>query len=84
MRASGICCDLVVEAGHALHRLPPDEVRLRLGVNGGVLDEVIRGWVTGEPSRDVAEVELIRACWFEALDFFLEQRLRDADGLGEG
>jgi hypothetical protein len=34
--------DLVVEAGHALHRLPPDEVRLRLGVNGEVLDEVVR------------------------------------------
>jgi hypothetical protein len=38
--------------------------------------------VTGEPSRDVAvaEIELIRACWFEALDFFSDNGFETRTG----
>lgn len=64
--------DLLVEAGYALHRLPAEEFALRLGVTEARLQEVVRDWVTSELSRNVAveDVELIRASWFEALDFF--------------
>lgn len=75
VRESQLVLDLMIEAGYALHRLPDDEHRLRLGVDKDELRRVIDRWQTGNLLNhlDVRQVELIRASWFEALHFYSDR-----------
>jgi len=68
----------VVEAAYVVDGLPDAECTARLGRTKAEIQQFIDGWSEFQPSRrlSVPELEFVRACFLETLDFFSEADYR--------
>ena len=66
--------DSLVESAYIVDGLPDSECRARLGCSKAELQEAINSWGQFEPQRfvSVPDLETIKSCFFETLDFFSE------------
>ncbi|MFR9797592.1 hypothetical protein ACL02U_17040 [Streptomyces sp. MS06] len=64
--------DSLVESAHLVDGLPDAECVARLGRTKTELQGAVDGWAEFRPRRrlSVAELELVRSCFQETLDFF--------------
>lgn len=70
--------DSLVESAYIVDGLPDRECRARLGCSKAELQEEIDSWGQFEPLRaiSVPDLEIIKSCFFETLDFFSESDYR--------
>ncbi|MET7829286.1 hypothetical protein ABZT23_32010 [Streptomyces sp. NPDC005386] len=70
--------DVIVEAGYVIGELPDADWVARLGRTKVEVEDFLRGWGEFLPSRNlsVAELELIRSCFVEALEFFSDEEYK--------
>jgi hypothetical protein len=66
--------DSLIESAYIVDGLTDDECRARLGCSKAELQDAINSWGQFEPLRviSVQDLETIKACFFETLDFFSE------------
>ncbi|MDV9171991.1 hypothetical protein R6V09_17955 [Streptomyces sp. W16] len=64
--------DAIVEAGYVVGGLPEADWVARLGRTKAEVEDFLKGWGEFLPSRNlsVADLELIRSCFAETLEFF--------------
>ncbi|MFE6888017.1 hypothetical protein [Streptomyces sp. NPDC057694] len=64
--------DTIVEADYVVGGLPDADWVARLGRTKAEVEDFLRGWGEFLPSRNlsVADLELIRSCFAETLEFF--------------
>ncbi|MGW1143029.1 hypothetical protein [Streptomyces zhihengii] len=69
---------MIVEAGYVIGELPDADWVARLGRTKVEVEDFLRGWGEFLPSRNlsVAELELIRSCFVEALEFFSDEEYK--------
>jgi hypothetical protein len=74
--------DSLVESAYIVDGLPDHECRSRLGCSKVELQEAINSWGQFQSSRviSVSELETIKSCFFETLDFFSESDYRMRTG----
>jgi hypothetical protein len=74
--------DSLVESAYIVDGLPDRECRARLGCSKAELQEAIDSWGQFEPLRavSVSDLETIKSCFFETLDFFSESDYRIRTG----
>jgi hypothetical protein len=74
--------DSLVESAYIVDGLPDHECRARLGCSKAELQEEINSWRQFEPLRviSVPDLETIKSCFFETLDFFSESDYRMRTG----
>jgi hypothetical protein len=74
--------DSLVESAYIVDGLPDQECRARLGCSKAELQEAINSWGQFEPLRviSVPDLETIKSCFFETLDFFSETDYRMRTG----
>jgi hypothetical protein len=74
--------DSLVESAYIVDGLPDHECRARLGCSKAELQEAINSWRQSEPllAISVPDLETIKSCFFETLDFFSESDYRMRTG----
>jgi hypothetical protein len=74
--------DSLVETAYIVDGLPDSECRARLGCSKAELQDAVNSWGQFEPLRvvSVPELETIKSCFFETLDFFSESDYRMRTG----
>lgn len=84
VRESQLIRDLLIEADYALHRLSDAEYKLRIGTDRKSLQREIDCWQLHELTvhLSITRVEIVRACWSEALDFFSDTDFHLRTGWG--
>ncbi|MHA6761927.1 hypothetical protein [Streptacidiphilus sp. PAMC 29251] len=72
LREHHLVRDSLVEAAYAVDRLPDSDYVARFGRTKAELQQYIDEWGEFRPSRrlPVQDLELVRACFLETLDFF--------------
>ncbi|GGW66830.1 hypothetical protein GCM10010503_50130 [Streptomyces lucensis JCM 4490] len=67
--------DAIVEAGYVVGGLPDADWVARLGRTKVEVEDFLKGWGEFFPSRNlsVADLELIRSCFAETLEFFSDE-----------
>ena len=74
--------DSLVESAYIVDGLPERECQARLGCSKAALQEAIDSWRQFESLRaiSVPDLETIKSCFFETLDFFSESDYRMRTG----
>lgn len=74
--------DSVIEAGYTVHALPDAESVARFGRDKDQMRRFAEDWTEFRPSRtlSVPDLEFVRRCFLEALDFFSDAEYRIRTG----